>query len=167
MKIITEYLNFLQEREFGFGKKPSPTFAWELVYGKKFSGWRQGRCPLPHKTKIWKGISVDKDLNNKWLDDLSKIPNVEIRGSCGGHSKDWVTYVAFRLDPKYDKNKKFLDKVAKTLSKDKNTFCGWDTGMEKRPRFVCAAPLWIGCDKMGEWKKWWSTLASRINKVVN
>ena len=38
----------------GYKKKPSPTFAYELVHGKAIpGGWRSGRCPLPHKTKIY------------------------------------------------------------------------------------------------------------------
>lgn len=170
MKILNNYLQELQEDnkiELGKGgikRKPSPTFAYEVVYKKQVpGGWRRGRFPGKYETKTWRGIEVDSHLEDKWLDDLNKIKIIEMRGSCEGHSKDWITYIAFRLDPKHDKDKLYLDKVAKNLSKDKRTVCDWDIGTQERPRFVCAAKLWYG-EK--EWESWWDTLASRIKKAV-
>jgi len=174
MTTIGEYLKYVQEkkdkREIGKGgvkTKPSPTFAYELVYGKSVpGGWRTGRYPGPHKTRKWKGLDVDTHLENKWLNDLNKITGVEIRGTCEGHDKDWVTYIAFRIDLKFDKDKRKLNDVINKLNKDKNTKAGWDIGTKKRPRFVCASPLYYKCPKHNEWIKWWSTIASRISKSV-
>jgi len=167
------YLNLLKEQfqkekgKGGFKKKPSPTFAYELVHGKPVpGGWRSGRYPLPHKTKNWKGVQVDFDLKNKWLDDLNSILNVEIRGSCAGHSEDWVSYIAFRINPSLEKDKTFLNKITQTLNKDKYTKCGWDIGTQNRPRFVCATPL-LPNKERAKWEKWWSTLADRIDQAVN
>ena len=174
MITIKEYLEYIQEqrdKEIGKGgikRKPSPTFAYELVYGKSVPGdWRSGRYIGPHKTRLWNGMEVDAHLKDKWLSDLNKIPNVEIRGTCEGHDDDWPTYISFRVDPKYDKNKSFLNKVVKNLNRDKNTKCGWDLGTQDRPRLVCSAPLYYGCKKQNEWTKWWITLPSRLNKAVN
>ena len=169
--ILENYLSELQEVDFGrrgaSGRKPSPSFAYELVFKKPAPPGRRGRPPFPVEYKNWNGIQVDKHLDNKWIKDLNNIPNVEVRGSCEGHDEDWVSYVAFRLDPKYDNNKSFLNKVASRLNKDSNTVAGFEIGMQGRPRFVVATPLYYECDKQDEWKKWWTTLASRLNKTVN
>jgi len=172
--MLQEYLNHLQEqrRERGKGgwkQKPSPTFAYELVYGKTIpGGWRSGRCPLPHTQKTWNGIPIDEHLKTKWLNDLAKIKNVEMRASCEGHSPDWVTFIAFRLDPKHDNDKAFLDKVAMRMNRsDKWTRCGYDVGTQGRPRFVCAAKLWYDKKNNKDWENWWKTLAKRLDKAVN
>jgi len=170
--MIGKYLEYIQEqREMGKGgikRKPSPTFAYELIYGKSVpGGWRSGQCPLPHKSKMWNGISVDEHLEKEWLNKLNNIKNLEMRGSCEGHSKDWVSYIAFRLAPKFDKNKSFLNKVCSRLNKYPYTKCGWDIGTEERPRFVCATPLYYNCDKQEEWIKWWKQLPTNLNKAIN
>lgn len=169
---LTEYyLRHIQEQEIGRAgipkKKPSPSFAYELVYKKPAPSNRRGRPPFPVEHKLWKGFTVDKHLKDKWLSDLNNIPNVEIRGSCEGHNKDWVSYVAFRLDPKYDNDKAFLKSVTKKLSHYPDTVCGYDIGTQGRPRFVVATPLFYGCDRQQDWEKWWNQIARRINKAVN
>jgi len=170
MITIGEYLAYIQEQhEIGKGgikKKPSPTFAWELVKGKKYPGWRRGRPDFHTAEKPWKTISVDIHLKDKWLEDLNSIANVEIRGSCEGHNSEWPTYVAFRVFPELE-NKKKLNDIVKRLNKDKFTRCGYDIGTEGRPRFVCASPLYYNCSAQNDWVQWWSTLTTRINKAVN
>lgn len=170
MKILNNYLKSLQEQknnELGKGgikRKPSPTFAYELVYKKQIpGGWRGGRYPGNYNSKLWNGISVDEHLEDKWLNDLNKIKSIEMRGSCEGHSKDWISYIAFRLNPKYDKNKAYLSKVSQNLNKNKNVFCGWDVGTQGRPRFVCASKLWYG---QKGWEDWWISLAKKIRKAT-
>jgi hypothetical protein len=168
--ILKNYLLFLEQHELGKGgvkTKPSPTFAWELVNKRKYPGWRRGRYPGKVEEKIWNGMGVDIHLENKWLNDLNKIKNVEIRGSCEGHDKEWVTYISFRVSPKYDKNESFLNKVCNNLNKHKFTVSGWDIGTQDRPRFVVASPLYYGCDKQYEWENWWNNIAKRIDKAVN
>jgi len=169
--ILENYLEEIQKtkstRRGRSDRKPSPSFAYELVFKKPAPPGRRGRPPFPIEHKNWDGIQIDKHIDNKWLNDLNNIPNVEIRGSCEGHNKEWVSFVAFRLDPKYDDNKSFLNKVVSRLNKYPNTVAGFDIGMQGRPRFVVTTPLYYKCDKQNEWKKWWTTLASRINKSVN
>lgn len=166
MITIEQYLEYIQEQRGPRGK-PSPSFAYELVHGKPAPSGRTGRCPSPTKQKRWNGMYVDANLKNEWLRDLNKIKNVEIRGVCEGHNEDWPAYVSFRISPEMEKNKPFLDKIAKTLSSYKYTVCGWDQGALGRPRFVCATPLYYGHPDKRAWIEWWSKLSDRIAKVVN
>jgi len=163
---LENYLNEIQQRG-GPDRKPSPSFAYELVFNKSAPSNRRGRPPFVTTHKMWNGISIDSHLEDKWLNDLNNIPNVEMRGSCEGHNKEWVSFVSFRLSPKFDNNKSFLNKVVSNLNKDPNTVAGFDIGVQGRPRFVVATPLYYGCEKQDEWKKWWTTLASRLDKSVN
>ena len=168
--LVEDYLNKIQEREFGkggFKKKNSPAFAYELIFNKPAPKNRRGRPPFPVDHKSWNGIQVDSHLEDKWIKDLNNIPNVEIRASCEGHDKDWVSYVAFRLDPKHDNDKALFNKVVSRLNKYPNTVSGFDVGTQGRPRFVVATPLYYGCKKSNEWKKWWTTLSFRLNQAVN
>jgi len=163
--LLENYLNEIQRGSKD--RKPSPSFAYELVFKKPAPQGRRGRPPFPTEHKMWKGIDIDKHIEDKWLDDLNSIPNLEMRGSCVGHSDACVSFVAFRLDPKFDNNKSFLKKVVTRLNKDKNTVAGFDIGMQGRPRFVVATPLYYGCEKQNEWKKWWTTLSSRLSQAIN
>jgi len=165
IKNIDKFLNILEERLKGIDRKPSPTIAWEIVYNNKMKEWRGGRYPYQHKTKIWNGMSVDYNLKDKWLNDLNNIKEIEIRGSCEGHDKDWVSYIAFRFkDSKYE-NKDYIENFVKKMKKHPNTFCDWDIGMEKRPRIVCATNLLFSENKK-EWEEWWNSLSDRIKKSL-
>lgn len=153
-------------------RKPSPSLAYEVINKKPCPPERRGRYPGNVEGKNWQGIHVDKSLKSKWLKDLNNIPNVEIRGSCSGHGPDggnsleWVTYVAFRIDPSME-NKGIINKIIRKLNSFKNTSAGSDIGMQGRPRFVVAAPLYDKCEKHKEWVEWWAKIASRINQAVN
>ena len=153
-------------------RKPSPSLAYEVINKKPCPPGRRGRYPGQVSEKNWNGVYVDKSLKNKWLKDLNNIPNVEIRGTCAGHgpkdgdSLEWVAYVAFRVDPSME-NKKTINKILKKLNSFKNTSAGSDIGMQGRPRFVVAAPLYENCKKQKEWIEWWDNIAKRINEAVN
>ncbi len=147
-------------------KKTAPTFAYETVYKKlPPEGLRQGRPPFEVKSKIWKNLRVDYDLKDKWLENLNNIPGIEIRSTCAGHNKEWVSFVIFRLLENNPDIKK-LDKIKKELKSNKNTFCDYELGMEKKYRIICASDLYAGGDNHKEWEKWWSLLPYRINKAV-
>ena len=153
-------------------RKPSPSLAYELINKKPCPSDRRGRYPGQVAEKSWKGVHVDKSLENKWLKDLNNLKNVEIRGTCSGHgpeggdSLEWVTYVAFRVDPSME-NKANISKILKKLNSNKDTVAGSDIGMQGRPRFVVAAPLYYQCGKHTEWIKWWSNISKNINIAVN
>lgn len=172
--MLNKYLQKIQEQhdpEYGKSglpkKKPSPSFAYELIFGKPAPSNRRGRPPFPVDHKEWKGMTVDKHLKDKWLKDINNISNCEIRGSCEGHAKDWPTYIAFRILPKNDKNKSLLNKIVDRLNKGKHTKCGWDIGMQNRPRFICTCPFFYTGKNDKEWNEWWTTISSRLNKAIN
>jgi len=161
----------IQERG-GPLRKPSPSFAYELVNKKPCPRDRRGRYPGQAEEKKWNGIHVDKSLEDKWLNQLNSIQNVEIRGTCSGHgpeggdSLEWVTYVAFRIDPSLEK-KPIINKILKKLNSFKNTVAGSDIGMEGRPRFVVAAPLYYKCKRHNDWVNWWKNISAHISVAVN
>ena len=145
-------------------KKPSPVLAYEAVYGKSPTDNRRGRPPFKIKSKMWKGMDIDYELKTDWIEKLNSIPNVEIRASCAGHGKEWVSYIVFRITD--EKKSKKINKVIKNLSSHKNTFCIYDIGMEGKQRIVCATDL-VKEENQKEWERWWTILPYRINKAVN
>jgi len=152
----------------GSDRKPSPSFAYELVYGRKLKEWRGGRYPGYYETKDWNGIQIDKHLKNKWINDLNNIPLIEVRGSCEGHNKEWISFISFRItDPEIESDKKKLNQIVKYMNKFKNTFCGYDIGVQSRPRFVCATNLFYSKENYNEWNNWWEQLVKRLQNISN
>jgi hypothetical protein len=133
-----------------------------LIYGKLPPGNRSGKYPGKHDIKKWNNIPVDAHIEDKWLDDLNSIKTIEMRASCEGHNKDWVTYIAFRIDPKHDKDGIYHSKIIEQLKKD-GLIAGFYSGNKDRVRFVVAAKLWYG---QPGWKEWWSGLSSKIKRAV-
>lgn len=149
-------------------RKPSPTFAYELTHGKKLKGWRGGKFPGNVRSKLWNDIEVDKPLKDKWLKELNSIKDIEVRGSCAGHAEDWVSFIAFRItDENIQNDKNKLDQIVKYMNQFKNTYCGYDIGMQGRPRFVCATSLYYSKDNLIEWTDWWDKLSKRLNKAIS
>lgn len=153
----------------------APMLAWELINDRRFPGWRSG-YKADTKKRPWKGFIVDRNLKDKWLEDLNNIPNIELRSTCEGHgppgkmgdsptSMDWPTHIAFRLTSKAKNNP---GQIVKNLNKYKHTKCKHGVGgREGRTRFICAARLYYKCAKHNDWMDWWTHLASRIDKAVN
>jgi len=141
---------------------PSPVAAHEVVYGKKAPSNMRGMYPGQTEHKTWNGISIDAHLKDEWLDDLNKIKQIELRASCEGHDKQWISFIAFRVMPNKDNDTVYLDKIKKYLNQA-NTKCTYNIGQQGRPRFIVASKTWYG-DK--NWKPWWSTLAVRVKYAV-
>ena len=169
--MINKYLNWLHEntnfwkggqKRGGPNRKPSPVAAFELVYGKKPPSGMRGMDPGQSDHKIWKDISIDAHIEDKWLNDLSNIKQIEMRASCEGHDKQWITFIVFRVMPNKDKDIKYLEKIKKFLNQGK-TKCGYEIGQQGRPRFIVTAKLWYG---QPGWEKFWSTLATRVQQAV-
>ena len=168
---LDKYLTKLFEQDrFGMGmgarggpdRKPSPVAAYELAYGKRAPGGMRGRYPGVHSERKWNGIIVDFHLKNKWLNDLSRIKEIEIRASCEGHEEDWISFIGFRITTNKESDKNYLEKVKRSLNKG-ITKCNYEIGQQGRPRFIVAAKLWY--DQPG-WEQWWNTLASRVQRAV-
>ena len=163
--MIKNYLAYIQEAKVFTTDGNAPTVAYETAYGKK-APFLTGRYFGDHESRLWRGISVDEHLQNKWLNDLSDIKDIEMRSSCEGHTPERVTFIIFRLtDSKKSTDKKYLDTLIKNLEKsDKLTKASWSTGRgEKRTRIVVTAILWYG---QPGWKEWWNSLAKRVKRCL-
>ena len=168
--MISKYLNWLQEntnfwkggQRGGSNRKPSPVAAFELVYGKKPPSGMRGVYPGKSEQKDWNGISIDSHIEDEWLNDLSNIKQIEMRASCEGHDKQWVTFIAFRLMKNKDKDIKYLEKIKKFLNQG-YTKCDYEIGQQGRPRSIVAIKSWYG---QPTWKAWWSTLAIRVKNAT-
>ena len=176
--MINRYLKWLQENTNFWGKGagqgqgrgqrgaadrvPSPVAAYELVYGKKAPAGMRGMYPGKSEHKTWNGISIDAHLEDKWLNDLKNIKQIEMRASCEGHDKQWVTFIAFRVMPNKDNDIKYLNKIKNYLNYG-NSKCTYQIGQQGRPRFIVAIKSWYG---QPDWEKFWSTLATRVKNAV-
>lgn len=143
-------------------RKPSPVAAYELVYGTSAPMGMRGQYPGQIEYKTWNGMNVDIHLEDKWLNDLNSIKEIEMRASCEGHDKQWISFIVFRVMPNKDSDTEYLDKIQSTLNQG-ITKCGYQAGQQGRPRFVVAVKLWYG---QPGWEKWWSTLAYRVKGAV-
>jgi len=141
---------------------PSPVAAYELVYGKKAPSGMRGQYPGNIEHKTWKGFNIDAHIEDKWLNDLSSIKEIEMRASCEGHDKDWVSFIVFRVMPNKDNDIKYLDKIKNSLNHG-ITKCEYKIGQQGRPRFIVASKLWYG---QPGWEKWWNTLSFKVKSAV-
>jgi len=137
----------------------SPTFAYLTVYGKMPKNFLRGRTDAPKK--MWRGHDVDASLKDKWLEDLNSIPEIEVRSSDAGKSKERVAFVVFRFKDK--KNDKRADAIVNELRKAPEIYARTDIGMEERPRICVAGKVIVG--KPG-WEEWWNSLAGKIKSSV-
>jgi hypothetical protein len=137
-------------------KVNAPTLAYKTVYGKNPKIPLRGRTNSPKK--IWKGMEVDKNLKDKWLEDLNSI-GVEIKSTEEGKSKERVAFVAFRMPEGQDN---LYKKVEENLKKNKDLFVSSDIGMQGRPR-ICVAKNIIVNEK--GWEEWWDSLPKKIEKA--
>ncbi len=168
--MISKYLKWLQEntnfwkggQRGGLDRVPSPVAAFELIYGKKAPSGMRGMYPGKSEHKTWNGISIDAHIEDKWLNDLNNIKQIEMRASCEGHDKQWVTFIVFRVMPNKDNDIKYLDKIKKSLNQGV-TKCDYKIGQQGRPRFIVTTKLWYG---QPGWGKWWTTLATRVKKAT-
>lgn len=140
----------------------APTMSYKTVYGKYPKEALTGRTDSPKK--IWKGIEVDKNLKDEWLDELNSL-DVEIKSTDEGKNNQRVAFVIFRM-PK-DKDDLYK-KVEKNLKQEKDLKVYSDVGLGNRPRICVAKKIKVG-DK--GWEEWWSSLPKKIKiayeKVLN
>jgi len=162
----------------------SPTFAYWTVYNEYPKQFLRGRTDFPKRTwcyKIEDGkaitvkkfdtfmdrikcIEVDKEFQDKWLEDLNSINEIEIRSSDIGHSyPDRPAFIVFRF--KDQANDKKVEELVARLKKEKGLYVATDIGMENRPRICVAGKVWYAKNKE-EWEKWWDSLAEKIRKCI-
>ena len=103
---------------------------------------------------MWKGIDVDENIKDSWLEELNSLP-VEIKSTDEGKDKKRVAFVIFRL-PVEKEN--IYKKVEQNLA-EKGLKVSSDIGIENRPRICIAENIIVG--EPG-WEEWWNTLAEKI-----
>jgi len=142
-----------------FGRKiNAPTMAYKTVYGHYPDEPLRGRTEYPKK--IWRGIDVDKNLKEEWLERLNSL-NVEIRSTDEGKSNERVAFVIFRMPKGKDK---FYKNVEENLKKEKDLHVSSDIGMGNRPRICVAKDIKVGD---AGWEKWWNSLPEKIERAYN
>lgn len=109
-----------------------------------------------------KCIEVDEEFKNQWLEDLNSIPEIEIRSSDTGKSKERIAFVVIRFSDKKNDNR--AKELVKILNKQEGIYSKTDVGTEGRNRICVAGKVWYG--ETG-WKKWWDTLAEKIKESIN
>jgi len=140
------------------GKINAPTMAYKTVYGKYPKEPLRGRTD--YSKKNWRGMDVDENLKEEWLEKLNSL-DVEIRSTDEGKSDERVAFVIFRMPEGKDN---FYKKVEENLKKEKNLCVSSDFGIENRPR-ICVAKN-IKYDDKG-WEEWWSSLPEKIERAYN
>ena len=58
-------------------RQNSPMLAYEAIYGKPLEEWRPGQDPS-HEKKLYQNMLIDKLLEPSALNELQKIPNIEV-----------------------------------------------------------------------------------------
>jgi hypothetical protein len=136
--------------------------AYKTVYNND-KGFVEDRITTGER-RPYKGELVDFNLDNKWIDDLYKIPNITLRHFSQGKSHQALTFVIFRPD---DQSPIFLNKIVKKLTKN-NTKVDLFIGNGAKHLVCVATKNWyrpIGSNV--NWKKWWESIANRIDSAVN
>jgi len=134
----------------------APTMAYKTVYGHYPKELLRGRTDNPKKE--WRGIAVDENLKDEWLEKLNSL-DVEIRSTDEGKSKGRVAFVIFRMPEGEDE---FSEKVVENLKKEKDLFVSSDVGMGGRPRICVAKDIKVGDEG---WEEWWSSLPEKIERA--
>jgi len=143
------------------GRMNSPTFAYKTLYQRMPETFLPGRSGAPQKT--WRGVMVDVDMEDSWLEQLNSIPEIEIRSTEQGKSELRPAFVVFRLrNPENDDKAKA---VASELNKIEGLVSQSDIGGEGRPRIVVVSRIWKDLD-FERWKNFWEKLPGHIKSVV-
>ncbi|HKL24237.1 MAG TPA: hypothetical protein VJ912_02800 [Candidatus Nanoarchaeia archaeon] len=134
----------------------APTMAYKTVYGEYPEEPIRGRTNYPKKT--WKGIDVDENLKEEWLEKLNSL-DVEIKSTEEGKGGERVAFVIFRM-PKDKDN--LYKKVEENLKQEEDLYVSSDFGLENRPRICVAKDIKVGDPG---WEKWWSSLPEKIERA--
>ena len=143
-------------------KVRAPELAYKIVYGQAPLVQFRGRTDNPHR--IWKGIAVDAELKDEWLNALASIPKVEIRSSCAGHNADRVAFVVFRTN---NQSEPYIKRVIERLNKIPDVKAGYDIGNRGQFRICVATKNWYRkSGNNSKWEAWWSEIAQHISRAV-
>ena len=135
----------------------APTLAYEIAHGKKPKTPIRGMSFSPKKQ--WKGIYVDADFKDKWLEDINSIPYISIRSTEVGKSALRPAHIAFTFaDPKLNKYASQLVQKLHQLGVKAKVATG-----QCGARIIIAEPVWKG--KKG-WTTFWNTIGDKIRLAL-
>src|SRR6056297_3181304 len=104
----------------------APTMAYKTVYGEYPKEPIKGRTNYPKKS--WRGIDVDENLKDEWLERLNSL-DVEIKSTEEGKGGDRVAFVIFRMPQGKDNLYKKVEENLKNLVEG---YVSSDTGIGGR-----------------------------------
>jgi len=134
----------------------APTMAYKTVYGHYPEEPIRGRTNYPKKS--WRGIDVDENLKEEWLEKLNSL-DVEIKSTEEGKGGERVAFVIFRMPEDKDNLYKGVEENLKQLGVENVSS---DTGMGGRPRICVAKDVSVGDSG---WEEWWSSLPEKIDRA--
>lgn len=122
---------------------------------------QQGLTAAPKKT--WNGIkNIDGNLKDEWLEAINSIEGIEILSTEEGENAYRPAHVVFQFSDSRDDYR--AGAISDLLSMSKDVYSYGDIGNKRRARIVVAGDV---LSLTGEWEDWWSSIADKINGIVN
>lgn len=135
------------------------TAAYYTVYGRYPRKPIQGRIT---PGKPWRGLTVDINLDERWLEELNAIPQIDIVSVEEGESTERPAHIIFYFaDPKNDPQ---AQELSDHLARNPSIFSICDIGNRNRSRIVVASPV---RSLSVHWIVWWSTVDRKIHKALS
>ena len=111
------------------------------------------------------GIIKDIHLDNKWVNKLNKIPNIEILSSCEGHGRLILTHIIFKI-----KNEDEVENIYSRLINLPIQLKHTKIGMFKISIGICCCLTiynWYREHSDNHfWKYWWENIIDHIEFAV-
>lgn len=136
--------------------------AWQDIFGGKGE---------EHEQKIWRGMSVDAELKDEWLERLNAIPEIAIRGTDIGGLGAWhqgpsvvfhTNFLEGGREAPEETLKAFVSGVESYFSDLASVEADWDG-------YVVFFQVWspIHRREMGEegFNEWWEQVITRMESL--
>lgn len=143
----------------------APMFAWS-VYHNDTPPFISGRSN--HQQKNWNGITVDKVIPDKSLDELNSIEGIEGRASCQGtltkqnNELEVPTYFIFRP---VNQNKSYLNSLIKHINNNIGFKSNYMMGNMGQIRVCVVGDISYETDPY-KFRHWWETLPRILRESV-
>lgn len=114
-----------------------------------------------HDGKLWRGILVDDDLKDEWLDQMNSIPGVVICGTCSGNGGGLPLgpSIVFLFREQHSMTDAVISFLS-DISEVKPFWNGWTTTFMVFAR----QPRWLMTDT--EFGAWWELVISRLEEIA-
>ena len=141
------------------------TFAFKAVYGRPPEKALRGRIT---PGRPWRGLTVDENLKDEWLEKLNAVSWIEIVSTEEGKNRMRVPHIVFYM--KNPKDDILAQKIVEELRRPFQKYNAWelwyamaDIGNRGRPRIVLAASKKRGTMM---WEAWWDVSAQKIEEAI-